>query len=147
MCQQQQIAPKSPFLFVNRSNQSDAGARAIRYISSVNLALTAPHQNRQLRNQDKSSILLSTLNISTMLVQLYAIMSLAAVCLVSLINLLNKLQNSPYFCVFKYARAVKQKFWNEAENREPDFFFLSPHTPYERARTTLTPRFTDFYGF
>ena len=24
----------------------------------------------------------------------------------------NRLQNSPYFCVFKYARAVKQKVWN-----------------------------------
>ena len=43
-----------------------------------------------------------------------------------------RLQNSPYFCVFKYARAVKQKVWNEAENRERDWgetvFFLSPHT-------------------
>ena len=28
------------------------------------------------------------------------------------------LQNSPYFCVFKYARAVKQQVWNEAENRD-----------------------------
>ena len=27
-----------------------------------------------------------------------------------------KKQNSPYFCVFKYARAVKQKVCNEAEN-------------------------------
>ena len=27
---------------------------------------------------------------------------------------------SPYFCVFKYARTVKQKVWNEAENRERD---------------------------
>ena len=44
-----------------------------------------------------------------------------------------RLQNSPYFCVFKYARAVKQKVWNEAENRERDwgetlkirFFFSS----------------------
>ena len=26
-----------------------------------------------------------------------------------------RLQNSPHFCVFKYARAVKQKVWNEAE--------------------------------
>ena len=26
----------------------------------------------------------------------------------------HRLQNSPYFCVFKYARAVKQKVWNEA---------------------------------
>ena len=32
-----------------------------------------------------------------------------------------RLQNSPYFCVFKYARAVKQKVWNEAENRERDW--------------------------
>ena len=29
-----------------------------------------------------------------------------------------RLQNSPYFSVFKYARAVEQKVWNEAENRE-----------------------------
>ena len=29
-----------------------------------------------------------------------------------------RLQNSPHFCVFKYARAVEQKVWNEAENRE-----------------------------
>ena len=28
-----------------------------------------------------------------------------------------RLQNSPYFCVFKYARAVKQKVWNEAEKQ------------------------------
>ena len=32
-----------------------------------------------------------------------------------------RLQNSPYFCVFMYARAVKQKVWNEAENRERDW--------------------------
>ena len=31
----------------------------------------------------------------------------------------NRLQNSPYFRVFKYAQTVKQKVWNEAEN---DFF-------------------------
>ena len=69
-----------------------------------------------------------------------------------------RLQNSPYFCVLKYARAIKHKVWNEAENREPDwgetlkyglsvlhtlysfklpfspshgqFPFLSPNTPY-----------------
>ena len=29
----------------------------------------------------------------------------------------NRLQNSPYFCVFKYARAVKQKVWKEAYGR------------------------------
>ena len=68
-----------------------------------------------------------------------------------------RLHNSPNFCVFKYARAVKQKVWNEVENRERDWgetqkygFFLSPHTPYGRARalrarTTLTPRFPDFF--
>ena len=33
----------------------------------------------------------------------------------------SRLQNSPYFCVFKYARAVKQKVCNEAENRERDW--------------------------
>ena len=41
-----------------------------------------------------------------------------------------KLQNSPYFCVFKYALAVKQRVWNEAKSRERNwgetlFFFLS----------------------
>ena len=40
----------------------------------------------------------------------------------------DRLQNSPYFCVFKYARAVEQKVGNEAENRERDW----GHTPYGR---------------
>ena len=31
-----------------------------------------------------------------------------------------RLQNSPYFCVFKFARTVNQKVWNEAEKREQD---------------------------
>ena len=35
---------------------------------------------------------------------------------------ITRLQNSPYFCVFKYARAVKQKVWNEAENRGQDSY-------------------------
>ena len=47
-----------------------------------------------------------------------------------------RLQNSPYFCVFKYARAVKQKVWNEAEKRERD---------WGETRKTLTPRVTDFF--
>ena len=51
----------------------------------------------------------------------------------------SRLQNSPYFCVFKNARAVKQKVWNEAENRERDW----GETPY--GRKTLTPRVTDFF--
>ena len=33
----------------------------------------------------------------------------------------SRLQKSPYFCVFKSERAVKQKVWNEAENRERDW--------------------------
>jgi len=33
----------------------------------------------------------------------------------------SSLQNSPYFFFFFYARVVKQKVWNEAENREPDW--------------------------
>ena len=32
-----------------------------------------------------------------------------------------RLQKSPYFCVFKYVRAVKQRVWNEAENSERDW--------------------------
>ena len=46
-----------------------------------------------------------------------------------------RLQNSPYFCVFKYVRAVKQRVWNDAQNSKRDwgetlkiksfFFFLS----------------------
>ena len=32
-----------------------------------------------------------------------------------------RLQNSPYFCVFKYTRALKQKVSNEAENREREW--------------------------
>ena len=33
----------------------------------------------------------------------------------------SRLQNSPYFYVFKYARAVKQKVRYETENRERDW--------------------------
>ena len=32
-----------------------------------------------------------------------------------------RLPNSPYFCLFKCARAVKQKVWKEAENSERDW--------------------------
>ena len=52
-------------------------------------------------------------------------------------------------------RAVKQKVWNEAENRERDWgetlFSLASHALRAcearalRARKTLTPRFTDFF--
>ena len=47
----------------------------------------------------------------------------------------SRLQNSPYCCVFKYARAVEQKVCNEAENRELAC----------EARKTLSPRFTNFF--
>ena len=59
-----------------------------------------------------------------------------------------RLQNSLNVCVFKYARAVKQKVWNEAENRERDG---GETLRYGRvrlarfARTTLTLYFTDFF--
>ena len=75
----------------------------------------------------------------------------------------DRLQNSPYFCVFKYTRAVKQKVSNKAENRERDwgetlkirsaFFSLASHALRAcearalRARKTLTPRFTDFFTY
>ena len=49
-----------------------------------------------------------------------------------------RLQNSPHFCVFKNTRAVKQKVWNEAENREWKARAL-------RAHETLTSRFSDFF--
>ena len=41
-----------------------------------------------------------------------------------------RLQNSPYFCIFEYVRAVKQKVRNDAENVE---------------RETLTSLFTDIF--
>ena len=52
--------------------------------------------------------------------------------------LISRLQNSPYFCVFKYAGAV----WNEAENIERDLGrdALSPHTPVGRVLTNWTRR-------
>ena len=58
-----------------------------------------------------------------------------------------RLQHSPYFCVFKYARAVKQKVWNEVENRERDWgeTLRACETRAPRAHKTLTPRFTDFF--
>ena len=42
------------------------------------------------------------------------------------------MQNSPYFCVFKYAQAVKQKIWNEAENRERDWGETDFFTDFEK---------------
>ena len=47
---------------------------------------------------------------------------------------LPRLQNSPYFCVFKYARAVKQKVWDEAENRERDWVVFLSLASFARIR-------------
>ena len=43
-------------------------------------------------------------------------------------NIVSRLQNSPYFYVFKYARAVKQKVRYETENRERDCIFTYSST-------------------
>ena len=56
----------------------------------------------------------------------------------------SRLRKSLYFCVVKYARAVKQKVWNEAETREWDWGEMLQACE-ARARKTLTPRFTDFF--
>ena len=55
-----------------------------------------------------------------------------------------RMQNSPYFCVFKCAQAVEQKVWNDAENRGRDWgetlkirYFLLPHTPVRLLRHAL----------
>ena len=48
--------------------------------------------------------------------------------------------------MFKYARAVEEKVWNEAENRERDWGLSRACEARElRARKTRTPRFTDFF--
>ena len=65
-------------------------------------------------------------------------------------NFSHRLQNSPYFCVFKYARAVKRKVWNEAENRERDWgetlrALRGCEARELRARKTQKLRFTDFF--
>ena len=56
-----------------------------------------------------------------------------------------RLQKSSYFCVFKYALAVKQKVWNDAENRERNWGETLKTPRGFRASKTLTPRFTDFF--
>ena len=56
------------------------------------------------------------------------------------LNRRSRLQNSPYFCVFKYARAVKQKVWNEAENRERDWGETLKIRAYGRVRLARLAR-------
>ena len=46
--------------------------------------------------------------------------------------------------MFRYARAVEEKDWNEAENRERDWGLTRPAREL-RARKTRTPGFTDFF--
>ena len=65
-----------------------------------------------------------------------------------------RLQNTPYFCVFKYAQAVKQTVWSQAENRERDWgetvFFsrgrvrLAHFARVRLLRHALPISFTDF---
>ena len=67
----------------------------------------------------------------------------------------NRLQNSPYFCVFKYAPAVNKRsgmrLKTESETGERSFFSVASHAlraceaRAPRARKTLTPRFNDFF--
>ena len=62
------------------------------------------------------------------------------------------LQNNPYFCVVKYARAVKQKVGNEAENSERDWdaksTSLSLHTACEaRAQDSYATLYLFFNWF
>ena len=73
----------------------------------------------------------------------------------SLPSVTTRLQNSPYFCVVKYAGTVKQKVWNETEKQRAtlgrDAKSLLSHSLRAcdaralRARKTLTPRFTAFF--
>ena len=53
----------------------------------------------------------------------------------------SRLRKSLYFCVVKYARAVKQKVWNEAETREWDW---GETLRACEARARFTDFFTDF---
>ena len=58
--------------------------------------------------------------------------------------ILIKLQNSPYFCVFKYATREQSNKRSETRLKTESetwgetliirFFFFSPHTPYGRVR-------------
>ena len=59
-------------------------------------------------------------------------------------RLFSTLQNSSYFCVFKYARAVKQKVWNETEKREWD---TSHARRALRARMTEATLYRFLYWF
>ena len=58
-----------------------------------------------------------------------------------------RLQNSPYFRLFKYARAVKQKVWNEAKNRERDWgeTLRASEARAVCAHKTPKPRVTNFF--
>ena len=55
-----------------------------------------------------------------------------------------RLQNSSYFCVFKYARAVKQKVSKKAENRDRDSHVRLARFARVRLLRHVTDFFTDF---
>ena len=75
-------------------------------------------------------------------------------------RLVSKLQNSPYFCVFKYATReqsnkrseTRLKTESEAWGETLKIFSLASHAlraceaRAPRARKTLTVRFTDFFA-
>ena len=64
-------------------------------------------------------------------------------------NAAKQLQNSPYFCVFKYAQAVKQHKMSGTRLKTESETFFSRLTRCEaralREHKTLTLRFTDFF--
>ena len=62
------------------------------------------------------------------------------------IHRLVRLQNSPYFYVFKYARAVKQKVWYEAENRERDWGETQKYGFFSVASGSRASRASDYYA-
>ena len=67
------------------------------------------------------------------------------------LRMIYRLQNSPYFCVFKYARAVKRgwkqraRLGRDAKNTRASHALRACEARALRARKTLTPRFTDFF--
>ena len=57
-----------------------------------------------------------------------------------------RLQNSPYFCVFKHAQAVKQNSGMRLKTEsETGDWRRACEARALRARKTLTPPFTDFF--
>ena len=68
------------------------------------------------------------------------------ICPLFLFTIRTRLQNSPYFCVFKYARAVKQKVCNEAENKERDCGDCGDTLRFTDFFTDFEKKITDFFA-